>query len=534
MKHKKTMLGIGIVFLFTLFATLPLFGKGYIPTHDGEYHIIRFIEFFRMMSAGYLFPRWAPTLNSGYGLPIFIFHYPFPNYIGAFIQNIGIQAVDAFKLSLAVGYICAGIFSFLWLKKMFGIKAGVTGAIVGSFVPYWFVDLYVRGSVGEVWAMVFVFAALFLCEYGNKILFSFAIAGLILSHNILAMLFLPFLFGYSFLRKKRLNIWFLFGVLLASYFWIPAILERLYVVGLNTVNFREHFVQLYELIIPSWGTELSGSSFAGNKMSFQIGIMPICILFISFMMYLKKIYGKMNSLYCYFCVVFFVAVCFMMSWTIILWEQISFLQFVQYPWRFLSFIIPTSAFMTAIVSYHIRMRIISMSIIILAIIFSYTYMRPVIYAQRDDPYYLSRKNFTDGTSSMGNSFSTIWTEWKNKRSDYLISIQNGQMKGDFSKQSFLDREFTVASQVGANVSMPILYFPGWSVRLDNKNIPIEYETEGIIQFAVPPGIHRVRVSFAETTIRICGDILSMLTLVCLVGWGILERYAHHNRHISAS
>ena len=534
MKHKKTILGVGIVFLFTLFAALPLFGKGYIPTHDGEYHIIRFVEFFRMMSAGYWFPRWAPTLNSGYGLPIFIFHYPFPNYIGALIQEMGIHAVDAFKLSMALGYICAGIFSFLWLKKLFGVKAGVTGAIVGSFIPYWFVDLYVRGSVGEVWAMAFVFAALFLCEYGNKILFLFAIAGLILSHNILAMLFLPFLFGYSFVRKKRLGIWFLFGILLASYFWIPAIFERSYVVGLNTVNFREHFAQLYELIIPSWGTELSGSSFTGNKMSFQIGIMPILLLFVSLGMYLKKIYGKMNSLYRYFFVVFFVAVLCMISWTTILWEQIPLLQFVQYPWRFLSFIIPVSTFMAAIVSYHIRMRIISIGIIALAVIFSYTYARPVIYAPRDDVYYLSRRNFTDGTSSMGNSFSTVWTGWKSKRSEYLIRIQNGQMKGDFLKQSFLDKEFTIVSPVGAHVFMPILYFPGWSVRLDNKDIPIEYESDGTIQFAVPPGSHHIRVSFSETTTRICGDILSVLTLVCLTGWGILEVYAHRNRHVSAS
>ncbi len=532
MKHKKTILGIGIVFLFTLIAAFPLFGKGYIPTHDGEYHIIRFIEFFRMIRSGYLFPRWAPTLNSGYGIPIFLFHYPFPNYIGAFIQALGFHAVDALKVSLALGYTIAGISSFLWLKKLFGVKAGIVGAIAASFVPYWFVDLYVRGSVGEVWAMTFVFMSLMLIEYKMFIPFSFIIAGLVLSHNILAMLFIPFLFGITFLRNRRYSIGILFGILLSSYFWIPAIFERMYVVGLNTVSFREHFVHIYELLIPSWGTALSGETFGGNKMSFQIGIAPLLIFFVSFIFGVKEKHQTLRRLYWYFFFSLSLAVFFTHSFASFLWQHIRFLQFVQYPWRFLSFIIPATAFMGAYISHHIRMRFISVILILISIVLSYSYARPVVYAPRDDQYYLARRNFTDGTSSMGNSFSTIWTGWKSKRSNYVIELINGKLKGGFVKNSFLDKEFLVSSENGAEVHLSILYYPGWKAIIDTSEMPIEYKSDGTIRFPVPSGDHKVTVVFTQTLLRKCADAISFITLVWLLGWGILGVYAYCHRRFS--
>jgi len=533
MKNKKTMLGVGIVLLFGIFACLPLFGKGYIPTHDGEYHIIRFIEFFRMVSAGYWFPRWAPTLNSGYGMPIFLFHYPFPNYIGAFFLGIGIDAVYAFKLSLALGYITSGMCSFLWLRRLFGVKAAITGSIISSFVPYWFVDLYVRGSVGEVWAIGFMFASIMLLEYRMLIPYSFAIAGLILSHNILAMLFMPILLGYAFFRNKRYTIGIFFGILLSSYFWMPALFERKYVVGLNIVNFQEHFVQLYEFLIPSWGTGFSGAVFGVNKMSFQIGIVPLMVIIGSIILAWKEKNPATKRLYWFFVFVLLCAIALMFSWTSFIWEHMIFLSFVQFPWRFLSIIIPVTAFIGAYVSYRISMRFWSIVLIGASVIFSYSYTRPHVYEPRDGQYYMSRTNFTDGTSSIANTFSTIWTDWKKGRSDYVLKVINGKVPGGISENSYLKKTLTIWADAGSEVYIPILYYPGWKVIIDQKETPIDYVTDGTIRFAVLQGKHQATVVFTQTFVRKCADMLSVVTLVWILGWGILGVYANLHRHVSA-
>lgn len=534
MGSKKTIIGVGIVLLFAVFAGIPLFGKGYIPTHDGEYHIIRFIEFFRMLSAGYWFPRWAPTLNSAYGIPIFLFHYPLPNYVGALFQFLRFNAVASFKLSLALGYIVAAFFSFAWLKKLFGMRAGITGAIVAMYVPYWFVDIFVRGSVGEVWALAFVFAAFAFIERRRLVLFSLSIAGLMLSHNILAMLFMPLLFGYVCLRDRTFVKGMVMGFFLSAYFWVPAIFEKGYVVGLNTVNYKEHFAQLYELLIPSWGTELSGATFGGNKMSFQIGVVPLLVIIGSIFLFWKERDSMVKRLYQYFFIVLLLAILCTLSQASFVWDHIGLLQFVQYPWRFLSFLIPIVGFLAAYLSSRASMRLVSFVMIVISVVASYSYSRPVEYAPRDTQYYLSRRNFTDGTSSMGNSFSTVWSGWKQKRPEYVLEVENGKVPGGFIKDAYLEKVFIVESEAQSIVRMPILYYPGWKVFANRKEVVIDYITNGTITFSIPQGKYEIRVVFTQTPIRKFADFVSLAALVWLIGWSILSIYGDSNRHIPSN
>lgn len=533
MKRKLPLILCAVLAVIgVLYAVFPLFGPSYIPTHDGEYHIIRFIEFYRMLAAGYWFPKWAPTLNSGYGIPIFLFHYPLPNYAGSFFQAIGRNAVDAFKLSLAFGYLAAFGFSFLWLGKLFGTRAGLFGAFIGSFVPYWFVDMYVRGSVGEVWGIVMLFIAMTFLEYGVLLPFSLAVAGLVLSHNILAMLFVPFLLVYALIRKPKFIKGIVWGLGLSAYFWIPALFERQYVVGLNTVDFREHFVALYELLIPSWGTEFSGNIFGGNKISFQIGIIPILIFIASVVVFLRSRPRNVTYLFGFMTLTAVFAIFLMLPFTGFLWEKIGLLQFIQYPWRLLSFLIPCIGFLAAYTAFYTKRGPFLMVIGILAFFFSFRYMQPVLYAPRDTNYYLSRQNFTDGTSSMGNSFSTIWTGWKSARPPYLAEVFNGKITGGVRMNTFLTKTFTIHSEGGADIFLPIVYYPGWEVLVDKKSTPIDYTSDGTIRFSVGGGDHTVVVNFGETPLRNVSDFISLATLVWVIGWGILGVYERRHRHVT--
>ena len=288
----KKYLPIIFVLGAALIAVFGLFTRRFIPTHDGEYHIIRFWQFYKMLAAGYPIPRWAPDLNSGYGLPLFIFHYPFPNYIGSLFHLFGIGFVDAFKLTLAVGYISAILWCYVWLRSIHNKFVASCATIVFSFVPYWFVDIYVRGSVGEVWAISFVLLSLAAIERKWPILVSLGILGIIISHNITALFSMPILGMYIFWRRKE-YIWHLLqGVGIASYFWIPALAESKFMTGLNSVNFADHFPDLYQLLVPSWGTGFSGRRVRFDQMSFQIGVVPILVYFMSIVV---SILGKFRD-----------------------------------------------------------------------------------------------------------------------------------------------------------------------------------------------------------------------------------------------
>ncbi len=497
--------------LCILFAVWPLFGRNYIPTHDGEYHIIRIVEFSRMLGEGYVVPRWAPDMNSGYGIPIFNFHYPLPNYIGSFVRVFTGDAVRAFQMSMGVGYIVLAAAAYFWLLTLFGALPAAVGAIVAAFVPYVFVDMYVRGSIGEIWATAFLFICFYLLEKKKFVWFALAYGLLILSHNIMAMLYTPFLLGYALIRNKKAALWMLGGIGMSAFFWMPALLESKYVVGLNTVNFREHFVQLYQLLIPSWGSGFSGSGSFGNTISFQIGLVPI-------LAFVGALYSSRKKILLYFIFFFAVCVLLMLPLSLPVWEFIKPLALMQYPWRLLSFVIPIAGFCAAFWVSLMKRKWPGIAIAILAVIFAASYARPVLYEPRNEAYYMSRANFTDGTSSMGNSFSTIWTGWKDTRPKDPIVVESGQLR-KIHQMRYLNKTFDVIMVGTGRVTVNTLYFPGWTATVDGKNVPIDYQKDGIIHFSVPAGAHLIRVIFTDTPIRNAGNIISIASVAVLAVLG---------------
>ncbi len=508
-------ISVFILCITVCFAVLPLFGKNYIPTHDGEYHIIRIIEFSRMLGAGYIVPRWAPDMNSGYGIPIFNFHYPLPNYIGSFVRVFTHDAVYAFQVSMGLGYIALAAASFFWLFTLFGAIPATVGSIVAAFVPYLFVDIYIRGSIGEVWATAFLLLCFYLLEKKNYIWFAFAYGFLILSHNIMAMLYTPFLLGYVLIRNKKGAVWMLGGIALSAFFWLPALLESKYVVGLNTVNFREHFVELYQLLIPSWGTEFSGTGRIGVTMSVQIGIAPILAIAAAIWAFYHTSKKNYRRLFLYFLGIIGLCIIFMLPVSAPVWEFVMPLTLIQYPWRLLSFIIPVAGFSAAVWTQSLKHSWRGVFLAALAVALSASYARPVLYAPRNEAYYLARSNFTDGTSSMGNSFSTIWTGWKTVRPADPYTIENGQMTGR-PRWQYLDKDLTVSMDKVGTVMVNTLYFPGWIASVDGREVPINYRPDGVIHISAPEGSHEIRVRFTDTTARKVADAISIVSVAVLV------------------
>lgn len=503
-----------------LYAVIPLISGGFIPTHDGEYHIIRFWQFFRMLEFGYLIPRWAPDLNSGYGIPLFTFHYPFPNYAGALFHGIGLSFVDSFKLVMATGYVLGITACFLWLRRLFGGWAAGLASVVCATVPYWFVDIYVRGSVGEILAIAWFFLALFAVERGGTILLSISGALLILSHNIMALVLMPVLLAYLYIRNRKLWWSVCVSLLLSAFFWIPALAERGFVTGLNTVDFRDHFPELFQLLVPSWGTGFSVRELTSDEMSFQIGIVPMFVVLIGLLVKKGRDKKGVSGLSAFFAILFTVSVLLILRISEPVWEAIPFLQLIQYPWRLLAVVIPVSAYFAAFVAARVP-RWIAVTLAAFSVILSFGYMRPVTYAPRTDEYYLSRPEFTDGTSSLGNTFSTVWTSWKRLRAAEKIQVPAGVSLVSSEVITPLKIHATVDVPDDSSIRINALYYPGWQVTDNGVSVPIDYR-DGVIDIALPTGRHVISAELKETRTRQAADMLSLGGLFWLIGLTILK------------
>lgn len=514
-QYNAIWIGLSIIFSFWAIISIPYAGRSFIPTHDGEFHIIRFYEFTKMLQDGHLFPRWAPGLNSGYGLPLFIFHYPFPNYIGSVIHLLGFSLIDSYKLSLVIGYLIALICCYVLMLKLAKPFFAVGATLVFATVPYWFVDIAIRGSIGEIWGIAWCMLAFASVVWNKKILLGVSVFLLCITHNIMAMISLPIIAGYIVLTNKSLFIQYILGFFGATYFWLPALIESKYMVGLNTSTYSDHFPQLFQLIIPSWGSGFSGPGASGTEMSQQIGIIPLLIFFLALIRITKVNKGQLNNrLALFFLIVYGSACILLLEISIPLWNILKPLQLVQYPWRLLSLIVISMPFLAVYSFQHMRKWIIIL-IVIASIALTYRYSQPVLYEPRQDEFYTSEKNFTDGTSSMGNSFSTKWTTWKDQRPNSRVSVLSGDGVVTSMSSTTTTDSFTIKGEKESTVLIHRLYYPGWYVYLDNKNIPIN-NNDGIIEVAIIPGEHTITAIFRDTPLRMISNIISFIAISLLL------------------
>ncbi|HSW87830.1 MAG TPA: hypothetical protein VLG12_01585, partial [Candidatus Saccharimonadales bacterium] len=151
---KKLFLGILIIIGFI--PLVGLFHPGLPITHDGKDHVARIANFYQNLQEGNLIPRWAGNLNWGYGHPILEFLYPLPSYIASVFHLIGFSFIDSAKIVFGIGLLASGVCMYLWLAEFLSIPAAFIGGMLYMFTPYRFVEVYVRGDIGENLAFVFM------------------------------------------------------------------------------------------------------------------------------------------------------------------------------------------------------------------------------------------------------------------------------------------------------------------------------------------------------------------------------------------
>jgi len=527
-----------IIFLtFIVFLSVkPLIHAGFPPTHDGEYHVIRFYQFDKAIHDGDFYPRWAKDLNNGYGVPLFNYVYPFPNYAASFFHIFGASFIDAFKLNLIFATLIGVIFFYLWTKLYFDSSAAVTAAVFYCFTPYRFVDIYVRGSVGEVWALAwfpaFLWAITILIKNKktNYVIWSgifFALT--IFSHNILGLMFAGFGFFYVlfciwiFKARKRLAYLtffsFILGLCLSAVFWLPALIETRFVQNLQIYNVNEHFAEIYQLIIPSWGTGFSEQAL-GNQMSLQIGIANLIAVFLGLILLIR-------TRYIFFIAWFIIVVFLILGISKPIWHAIPILNYFQFPWRFLSLIMVLSAFITGAVIDKITRKklklIVSSIFIFLSVILSISYTYPAYYHNRNDSHYLNRDNFIHGTNSPGDLFNTVWINKKPSIKEKRVEIAKGKGEINVIDSKTSNLKFTIKNDTEVEVLVNIAYFPGWELKIDEKKTMLKKTNQGAMSFSVSKGKHSVEIQFGDTIIRRIGAAISLLSIILCIGFFLKKK-----------
>ena len=506
-----------ILLILSLVPLLDLASPGLPITHDGQDHVARIASFYQSLSEGNIIPRWAGNLNWGYGHPILMFLYPLPSYAASLFHFIGFSFVDSTKLVFAAAYI-ASIFSmYLWSKSQWGERAGFVAALLYGFAPYRFVDLYVRGAIGE--HVAFIFPPLILWSLYKKktIVGALSVAGLMLSHNAVSLMFAPIIALYILYLNRsylRLLVAVALGLFLSAFFWIPALFEGKYTLRdiVTNEDFASRFVNFSQFFYTP-----------GNELSKEIGIVQVLLIVAAIFLFFKL---KKRRLLAGILIVLVVSVFLMLPVSQPIWQNVTILQKFQFPWRFLHIVV----FLTAALGGFVMSKIppkrqihVAILITVGALITTYSMWSAKYYRQYPESFFTS---VYAGTTDTGES-SPIWSvRFMEHEPQAPVGVIEGNAQVELGGRSTTRREYKVTAQNRSRLLENTLYFPGWKVSVDGQQVPVEFQDpthRGLMTFIVDAGTHNISIQFTRTKMRLFSELLSLAGLMLLAGVVIYNR-----------
>lgn len=497
--------------LLTMPAMYNLVKPGFFATHDGEWMIIRFSAFYDALRDGQFPVRWLGRLNNLYGYPAPNFAYPLFMYLAAPIHAIGFGIVNSIKILTMGSFLTAAIFTFLWLRKVFKAEAAVLGAVVYTYTPYHLYNLYVRGSIGELVALAILPFILWQIERRSSFFIGIGIGFLMISHNILAFLFLPLIVAYMLFRNgwpikfPELIITFvpvILGVGLSAFFFIPAIYDLQYII--------------FE--------KAKLAAVTTNFVSIQLfGVVSLLLLFAGTFFLIFQIRSHEQKI-CKEASLRLLLLFVLVGWitwfltnpvSTVVWRILP-TTILQYPFRLLCLLPIVASFLAAYCLSLLKKYQLLGAIIVGIGVFATAipYLSPKEFFDRGDMYYAN--NFA--TTTVSNEYTPRWVEKQIfSIPDAKVTSNNGTIEGLMNKSNLT--EFTLVTTQSARVTINTTYFPGWHVFVDSKEVPVAYKnTYGVMTFTVPSGNHLISARFTETPVRLAADIASLVSFVLLIAW----------------
>lgn len=547
---KKNIRPIPLIFFISLIPLLNLIKPGVPNSNDFALHTSLLTSFVSNFSQGNFFPMWADSAG-GYGYPAFVFMYQLPYYIGVFYSILGFSVVDSVKLILITAYIISGIGMYLWMKEEFDEWSGVIAAVFYLFAPYHLITLHIFTSLGESVAFATLpFAFLFLKKYfisrENKyfVLTAFSYALIILSHQTAAIISLPLICMYILVLNRKssdLNLIIksfgsiIAGIALTSYYWLPIIFEAKFVSQgsnphLNSVEI-EPFANFF------YSSSLYGLLFQNSegKISFILGYAQWIVVLLIVFMILKKLVNKSRiPISIYFISSFIVLFILMQDVSKHFWELPLFNNFRQAN-RLLLFEALITSGMAALLFNQKenlikvikvnkkRVKIVS-NTLIAGLVIVCVLSTVLNWGNRITNYDLTDKlSLGKYREISDHSLFPVWFIQNEKWYDLLrynqgyksIEIIEDKARIREISRSITSHKYFIKSDTGALIKENTAYYPGWKVKIDDREVPISYP-DGIITFKVPAGENKVEVLYEQTPIRSLGNIISILALILIL------------------
>ena len=544
-----------IILVIPTFFTL--IRPGYFPMHDD-------LQAFRIHQMNECFKdrqipcRWVPDMGYQYGYPQYNYYPPSVYYLGELFYLSGFQFIDSVKILFAWGFLISALTMYLFLKDFLSKWPAVIGALVYTYIPYKAVNVYVRGAMNEFWTLAFYpllfWSSMKIIKNGgrkNIAFFAIATALILLTHNLMTLIFLPVLGTWIILNVVLEKNWKslipitlggVLGIGLAAFFTLPVFLEQKYA-HLETLvggyfDYRQHFVSLYQLFISNfWGYDSSlwgdndGMSLSAGQIQAIGASLTVVLAALSF----KKF--KKLAIITFALATLELGTLFMVHqrsapvWTI--FESV--LIFIQFPWRFLSISTFLLATLCAIGIFFIQKLdlkffklkvwiVYGLILITACLAFYLPFFKPNKWYDITDNEKFSGELWEKQLTISIFDYLPIYAKFpptspapENPETLEGLADFRGAEKGSDYKS------WNVDVHEPSLIRAPIFDFPGMEVHVDgikvnhwNDDCRGEEFCHGLVTFNIDPGYHNILIKLSNTPVRSVGNIVTIISFILLI------------------
>ncbi len=550
---KENLLQIAIIFLFSVLYVFELFtNTGQSANMDGTVHITTANLFAKSLLQGNFPVSWIDHF-ANYGLPLGLISQQFTSYLDALWIILFHDPVLSLNITIFLGVLFSSLFYYFFLRIYFEKYYSLIGVIIFNLIPYRILNIYIRGAIPEFFTLVFVplllIALYLMIEKKRMAGFFLAIlstALLILTHPFMLVVNSQLIFPYALfllfknhtvrhngkkliIRLTSLAVAVGAGLGMASYYFIPLNREiKYFYYGLTT----NHLTPNNSLLVDSFfGKEfyyftkydVFSRGFFVSVGNVETIITILGVVYLLWKWLVKK--DRAFSIFEFSLIITLIYMFFVSRLSDPLYTHISLLSNIQFPWRMLNgFIV-----VLPILAVYLLQKFNKAWLGVLLIVVVCTLRFPQFYGKN---YTIFPESYYSFTSH--NLHAVVMNPiWSTRSEDYPIeTLKPKILEGDgtITINSVKDtmRSYTIEANTELHMIDFTFYFPGWKLRIDGKETPIQYQDpaqnyKGVITYYVPQGTHQVELKFEDTAIRKIAKLLSLMSLGVIALFAVFHK-----------
>ncbi len=537
-KEKRTTVrDLLLILLFSVAIVSPIGFLGIPDNFDVMEHMRFAVTYSDSLADGKLLPDWSELDNHAFGGAGVRLYPPLTYILLAVVKNVGFSWHTSVVLILMLGMFvgCLGVYYFV--KEFYPDGYPLAASLIYALIPYHLFQIYQLFLFGEFmaaaftpWVFLFGIRLLRGGRVADAMSFTIAFSLVLLTHipsTIILAISLVVCFGLQIGEGLNIKKVLLFAssavvsLILTSFYWLKVVTEVSWIKH-DSKAFYDN--GLYTYFVYLFPISLNPPSFYQLKALwlFDIIIALTLLLFLFMAVLLIRKRKRLDRLSISLMATAGIALFLTTLPSRPIWDAITLLQKLQFPWRWLSisaFIISVLA--SAIIAQYRTTnekpnRLVTYSAICLSTIIGLFIISQIVLPSAPTPSDRFNKDVSELTSTLGcECWWPIWAKAEAFANKERVTAAGRSVEIDSWENT--NRSFHIAAGDPENVRVATFYYPLWAAEVNGSSVPVGKAEDGTMLIPLPPEPANVTLEFREPAVYGIAKIVSAIAWLLILG-----------------